>query len=35
MAIWTQRMAANHDGSMYGYIEIGGLELVPFGSPYP
>lgn len=31
---WSEKMAANKDGSMYGFVDIDGLELEPFGTPY-
>ncbi|KAI8216918.1 NADH-dependent flavin oxidoreductase [Colletotrichum sp. SAR 10_86] len=31
---WAQGMAENSDGSKYGYIDIEGTTLQPFGTPY-
>lgn len=31
---WMGQMAQNKDGSKYGYIDVEGLELEPFGTPY-
>lgn len=34
MQKWGQAMAANKDGSKYGYVDIEGIKLEPFGTPY-
>ena len=34
MQKWRQAMAANEDGSKYGFIDIEGVKLEPFGAPY-
>ncbi|KAF3766862.1 FMN-linked oxidoreductase [Cryphonectria parasitica EP155] len=31
---WSEIMANNKDGSKYGFVDIEGLELQPFGTPY-
>lgn len=31
---WSEKMANNKDGSMYGFLDVEGLELEPFGTPY-
>lgn len=31
---WSEKMAASKDGSMYGFVDIEGVELEPFGTPY-
>lgn len=35
MKKWGQAMAVNEDGSKYGYIDIEGIKLEPYGTPYP
>lgn len=32
---WSEMMASNKDGSKYGYVDIGGVDLQTFGTPYP
>lgn len=34
MQKWAQKMAASTDGSMYGFVDIDGVKLEPFGTPY-
>ncbi|KAM4067888.1 NADH:flavin oxidoreductase / NADH oxidase family protein [Hirsutella rhossiliensis] len=34
MQKWGQTMAADKEGSRYGYVDIEGLKLEPFGVPY-
>lgn len=35
MQKWADMMANNKDGSKYGYIDIEGVDLQPYGTPYP
>lgn len=35
MQKWAEGMANNKDGSKYGYIDIEGLDLQSYGTPYP
>lgn len=32
---WGESMADNKDGSKYGYPDLQGVELQPYGTPYP
>lgn len=32
---WQKKMADNKDGSKYGFIDIEGVDLQAFGTPYP
>jgi hypothetical protein len=34
MEQWGKEMAENKDGSKYGYVDIIGAELQPYGTPY-
>ena len=34
LEIWKQKMSTSHDGSMYGYIDIEGMDLEPYGTSY-
>lgn len=34
MAKWGQEMAENKDGSKYGFPDIEGVDLQPYGTPY-
>lgn len=34
MQTWAQGMANNADGSKYGFVDIEGTTLQPFGTPY-
>ncbi|RYP26560.1 hypothetical protein DL768_011700 [Monosporascus sp. mg162] len=34
MGVWAQKMAADKDGWMYGYADIEGIELQPYGTAY-
>lgn len=34
MEKWQNQMANDKDGSKYGYIDIEGLDLQPYGTPY-
>lgn len=34
MENWSEAMANNKDGSKFGYIDIVGLDLQDFGTPY-
>lgn len=34
MEKWSEMMANNEDGSKYGYIDIEGLKLEAYGTPY-
>lgn len=34
MQKWSEMMANNTDGSKFGFIDIEGIELQPFGTPY-
>lgn len=34
MQKWSEEMANNKDGSMFGYVDIDGIQLQPFGVPY-
>ena len=34
MQKWGEAMANNEDQSKYGYIDIGGTKLEPFGEAY-
>lgn len=35
MEKWGKEMANNSGGSKYGYIDIEGLDLEPYGTSYP
>lgn len=35
MQKWSDGMANNKDGSKYGYIDIEGVDLQDYGTPYP
>lgn len=32
---WQKKMADNADGSKFGFIDIEGVDLQAFGTPYP
>jgi hypothetical protein len=34
MEQWSKEMGENKDGSKFGYIDIQGLELQPYGTAY-
>ncbi|RYO93877.1 hypothetical protein DL762_000832 [Monosporascus cannonballus] len=34
MGLWAQKMAADKDGSMYGFVDIEGIKLEPYGAAY-
>lgn len=34
MEKWSEGMANNKDGSKFGYIDIEGIQLQPFGTAY-
>lgn len=34
MQKWARGMADNSDGSKFGYVDVEGTELQPFGTPY-
>lgn len=34
MEKWSKGMADNKDGKKYGYVDIEGLDLHAFGTPY-
>lgn len=34
MEKWSKEMAEDKNGSKYGYIDIEGVDLNPYGTPY-
>lgn len=32
---WQKKMGDNEDGSKYGFADVEGLDLKPYGAPYP
>lgn len=34
MEKWSKQMAENKDGSKFGFVDIEGIELPGFGTPY-
>lgn len=34
MGKWAREMAENDDGSKFGYVDVEGVELQPYGTPY-
>lgn len=34
MKSWSEKTGNDKDGSTYGYVDIEGLDLQPFGTPY-
>lgn len=35
MQTWSETMANNKDGSKFGFVDIEGVDLQPYGTPYP
>lgn len=35
MQKWAEEMASNKDGSKYGFVDIEGVDLQSYGTPYP
>lgn len=34
MRKWSQARAEDAEGALYGYVDVEGLQLPPFGAPY-